>query len=250
MKKLLMLLVSICSITFGAVNQVNYSAQIDAVLDKQYVTSKVQPLPRVNDDTFVRRAYLSIIGRIPTANEYDSFTKVIDPNKRTGLVAYLLKHPGYVSNMFNFWAESLRLRDRLAPINNFNGGPYIDYIKDSIAANKPYNKFVTDLLTSSGSYYDNPATGYYYRDLGMPMDNLIATGKVFMGTDIGCAQCHDHLFDTSFLYLFLERINPQIGRSYSVDGRDHTSEDMVDSPELPCVFNSHYILDIFNNTDY
>lgn len=194
MKKLLMLLVSICSITFGAVNQVNYSAQIDAVLDKQYVTSKVQPLPRVNDDTFVRRAYLSIIGRIPTANEYDSFTKVIDPNKRTGLVAYLLKHPGYVSNMFNFWAESLRLRDRLAPINNFNGGPYIDYIKDSIAANKPYNKFVTDLLTSSGSYYDNPATGYYYRDLGMPMDNLIATGKVFMGTDIGCAQCHDDPF--------------------------------------------------------
>ena len=96
--------------------------------------------------------------------------------------------------MFNFWAESLRLRERISNINNFSGGPYIDYIKDSIAANKPYDKFVSDLLTASGSYYDNPATGYFYRDLGMPMDNLIATSKVFMGTDIGCAQCHDDPF--------------------------------------------------------
>lgn len=196
MKKLILLLVSICTLSFGATLEQlnNYSGWVDSVLQKQYVAANVQPLGRVNDDTFVRRAYLTIIGRNPTYEEYEMFNKATDPNKRQGLIQFLISHPGYTSHMFNFWAESLRLRDRINTTNNFSGGPYIDYVKDSIAANKSYSKFVTDLLTATGSYYDNPATGYFYRDLGMPLDNLIGTGKVFMGTDIGCAQCHDDPF--------------------------------------------------------
>jgi len=196
MKKLILLLVSICTLSFGATLEQlnNYSGWVDSVLQKQYVAANVQPLGRVNDDTFVRRAYLTIIGRNPTYEEYEMFNKATDPNKRQGLIQFLINHPGYTSHMFNFWAESLRLRDRINTTNNFSGGPYIDYVKDSIAANKSYSKFVTDLLTATGSYYDNPATGYFYRDLGMPLDNLIGTGKVFMGTDIGCAQCHDDPF--------------------------------------------------------
>lgn len=185
-----------CSFAFGATSEqlTGYSNQIDLVLEKQYTSNKIQPLPLINDDTFIRRSYLSIIGRNPTYQEYEMFNKATAPNKRQGLIGFLVKHPGYVSHMFNFWADSLRLRDKLNNINNFSGGPYIDYVKDNITANKPYNKFVADLLSSSGSYYDNPATGYYYRDLGMPLDNLIATSKVFAGTDIGCAQCHDDPF--------------------------------------------------------
>lgn len=196
MKKLILMVVGICTLSVGAtVEQLNtYSGLIDSTLDKQYIEAKITPLSRISNDAFIRRAYLTIIGRNPTYSEYEMFNKATDPNKRQGLIQFLIKHPGFVSHSFNFWAESLRLRDKLSNINNFSGGPYIDYIKDSIAVNKPYTKFVTDLLTASGSYYDNPATGYFYRDLGMPMDNLIATGKVFMGTDIGCAQCHDDPF--------------------------------------------------------
>jgi hypothetical protein len=196
MKKIIALLLCICSLTFGSTldRLNNYSGWVDSVLEKQYTALNIQPLEKIDDDTFVRRAYLSIIGRNPTFEEYEMFNKVADANKRQGLIQFLMKHPGHVSHMFNFWSESLRLRDKLNNVNNFSGGPYIDYVKDSIASNKPYNKFVNDLLTSSGSYYDNPATGYFYRDLGMPLDNLIGTGKVFMGTDIGCAQCHDDPF--------------------------------------------------------
>jgi len=196
MKKLIAILVSVCALSFGAtLDQLNtYSSNIDSVLQKQYVAANVIPLGKIDDDKFLRRAYLTIIGRNPTYQEYDLFNKATDPNKRRGLIQFLMNHPGYTSHMFNFWAESLRLRDRINTTNNFSGGPYIDYVKDSITANKSYSKFVTDLLTSTGSYYDNPATGYFYRDLGMPLDNLIGTGKVFMGTDIGCAQCHDDPF--------------------------------------------------------
>lgn len=196
MKKLILILLGFCTLTFGAtIEQLNnYSGKIDAALETQYVAAKVVPQQRINDDAFVRRAYLGIIGRNPTYEEYQMFNKVTDANKRSGLVQYLIKHPGYVSHMFNFWSESLRLRDRLNEINNFHGALYIDYIKDQLAANKPYTQFVSSLLLSNGNYYANPAVGYYYRDVGMPMDNLIATSKVFMGIDIGCAQCHDDPF--------------------------------------------------------
>jgi hypothetical protein len=196
MKKLIVLLFGVYTLSFGAtLDQLNtYSSRVDSILQKQYVAANITPLNKINDDTFLRRAYLTIIGRNPTYEEYVMFNKAVDPNKRQGLIQFLMKHPGYTSHMFNFWAESLRLRDRINTTNNFSGGPYIDYIKDSIAANKSYSQFVIDLLTSTGSYYDNPATGYFYRDLGMPLDNLIGTGKVFMGTDIGCAQCHDDPF--------------------------------------------------------
>lgn len=196
MKKIIIVLLSICTIAFSAtVEQLTmFSSKIDNVLQKQYSQSNIQPLTRIDDDKFIRRAYLNIIGRNPTYEEYESFVKVTDSNKRQGLIQYLIKHPGHVSHIFNFWAESLRLRDRLTNINNFHGESYINYIKEQLLHNKPYTQFVADLLTSTGSYYDNPATGYYYRDLGMPMDNLIATSKVFMGIDIGCAQCHDDPF--------------------------------------------------------
>jgi hypothetical protein len=172
----------------------NYSQAIDNILESQYQKVKLKGNPIINDDQFVRRAYLTIIGRIPTVDEYDAFITNNLPTKRQELIKHLLKHPGYTSHMYNFWADALRLRERLSPVNNFNGGPYIQYIKDQIKKNVPYTQFVKDLLQSSGLYYTNPATGYYYRDLGMPLDNLIATMKVFGGTDISCAQCHDDPF--------------------------------------------------------
>lgn len=197
MKTIIALFFVFFTCVFGATTpqQLNeYSASIDSIIQKQCIVAKVSPLPAIDEDTFLRRSYLTIIGRNPTHEEYEMYSSVTNANKRQALIAFLFKHPGNNSHMFNFWAESLRLRDRLTNINNFSGGPYIDYIKDNLTANKPYNKFVSDLLTSTGSYFDNPATGYFYRDLGMPMDNLIATCKVFMGTDIGCAQCHDDPF--------------------------------------------------------
>lgn len=193
MKNIFLLFFLLATSLFSA-ELYSLSFKIDAVLEKQYQKAKINPLPIINEESFLRRSYLTIIGRNPTLREYDLYFSASAQNKKTELIKYLLKHPGHVSHMFNFWADALRVRERLSPINNFNGGPYIDYIKDCIAANKPYDLFVKDLLLSSGNYYSSPATGYYYRDVGMPLDNLIATNKVFLGTDIGCAQCHDDPF--------------------------------------------------------
>jgi hypothetical protein len=170
------------------------SNAIDRELDTQYLAKKTKGNPIINDDVFLRRAYLAIAGRNPTYDEYEKFASVTAPNKRTELVRYLVNTPAYNSSMYNFWAEQLRLRERINNINFVNGSPYITWVKEQIAKNVPYNTFVRSILTAKGDYYNNPAVGYLERDLGMPLDNMIATFKVFGGMDITCAQCHDDPF--------------------------------------------------------
>ena len=196
MRTIITAIVLLSSISFGQdYIKLNQQSQlIDNVLESQYQKLKIKGNNLITDEQFVRRAYLTIIGRIPTLDEYNAFINNPLPTKRQELIKYLLKHPGYTSNMYNMWADSLRLREKLNPLNNFNGGPYIQYIKDQIKKNTPYDQFVRELLQSSGLYYTNPQVGYYYRDLGMPLDNLIGTMKIFGGTDISCAQCHDDPF--------------------------------------------------------
>ncbi|MBG85819.1 MAG: hypothetical protein CMO80_02830 [Verrucomicrobiales bacterium] len=68
-------------------------------------------------------------------------------------------------------------------------------MKESLRSNKPYDKFVYEMVSATGNNYENGATGYYHRDRGMPLDNMANTVRVFLGTRLECAQCHDHPFD-------------------------------------------------------
>ncbi|MDA0813751.1 MAG: DUF1553 domain-containing protein, partial [Verrucomicrobia bacterium] len=75
------------------------------------------------------------------------------------------------------------------------GYAYAEWLKDSIRKNKPYDQFVTELVTSSDSVWENGAVGFYLRDEDMPLDHMAYTTQVFLGTRMVCAQCHDHPFD-------------------------------------------------------
>jgi len=78
-----------------------------------------------------------------------------------------------------------------------SGEAYIDYLKTEIAENTPYDELVRELLTASGPAMErgNGAVNYYLRDRGMPEDNMSNTVRVFLGTRLECAQCHNHPFD-------------------------------------------------------
>ena len=110
------------------------------------------------------------------------------------LIDDLLASPDYVSHTYNYWADILRLTEK--PNNNIILEPYLAYVKESIAQNKPYDKWVHEMLTANGKVWDNPAVGFQIRDDGMPLPYVDNTVKVFLGKQIGCAQCHDHPFDS------------------------------------------------------
>lgn len=154
----------------------------------------VQPNPLMTDEQFVRRVYLDIAGRIPNYDETMAFLKDSAADKRAKLIDKLLDSDGYVSNTYNYFAEMLRIKDRLEGADFVRGTPYIQWMKDQVKANAPWDKVVYEMITADGKAWHNGATGYLLRDSGMLLDNLANTLTVFLGTDVSCAQCHDHPF--------------------------------------------------------
>jgi len=169
---------------------------IDAIIDAAIAkTPGLKVKAKTKDEQFLRRVYLDLAGRIPTLEETGEFLGTKKSGKREALVKKLLNSEAYVSSTFNFWADMLRARDRLQ--DRYDGVPYMEFIKDSTRSNKPYDKFVFELISAEGpgTSRGNGATGYYIADAGMPHDNMANTVRLFLGTRLTCAQCHDHPFD-------------------------------------------------------
>ncbi len=195
MKTLLTVLFSLCCIsTVSFASQPQASQKIDALLEKSWKAKDVKPGAIVDDDTFVRRIYLDAAGRIPTAAEIKAFLNDPSKNKREDLINDLLDSESYTNHMFNFWADILRIHSSQGGGQNVVPS-YINYVKESLRKNKPYDEFVRELITAEGETYGNGAIGYYYRDRGMPLDNMANTVRIFLGTRLECAQCHNHPFD-------------------------------------------------------
>lgn len=179
--------------------------QIDQQVAAFYRNRKL-PVPMVTDDaTFLRRVFLVSIGRIPTSEEALAFLEIEDPAKRENLVDYLLKSPGFSSHMTNWVFDLLRITDGRVGSSATNE-PYRNWVRKAMTDNVPWDVFTRRLIASSGDGWDpeTAAVGYYTRDRGMPLDNLSNTMRVFLGTRMECAQCHDDPFGTTERHDFYE----------------------------------------------
>lgn len=203
-------LVLMLALTAGIAAQGNPKPQQDSVYLKKaalqidyhiasFYRNKKLPVPQVTDDaTFLRRAFLVAVGRIPTAEEALAFLEIEDTAKREALVEYLMSSKGYSSHMTNWAFDLLRITDGRVGTTATNE-PYRHYVRTAMEDNMPWNEFTARLLASSGDGWDqkSAAVGYYTRDRGMPLDNLSNTMRVFLGTRMECAQCHDDPFGTT-----------------------------------------------------
>lgn len=155
------------------------------------------PNEMTDDSQFMRRIYLDIAGRIPTFREANDFLQSRSANKRAELIDELLETEAFSMRMFNYFSDLLRVRDGVVMMGNGNlkADPYIEWIKKSIKDDVPFDDMVRELLTAQGHIWDSPATGYLISDQGMRLCNISNTFTVFLGTEITCAQCHDHPFE-------------------------------------------------------
>lgn len=175
----------------GQSEALKIAAHIDDLLEADLSAQKLNPNPLVPDDIFLRRSYLGIVGRIPTPQEAISFLESEAPNKRAVLVDKLVASPGYNSASFNYFADLLRLQSNR---DQYGLGWHV-WLRESLAEDKPWDELVYDMLSADGHSIKNPAVGYYLRDRGMLLDNVSNSMQVFLGHQIGCAQCHDHPTD-------------------------------------------------------
>ncbi|MGK0198824.1 MAG: hypothetical protein ACI91J_002103 [Yoonia sp.] len=167
--------------------------QLAAKMDELVEQTGGERNPPISNETFLRRIYLDVIGRIPTLAESRVFLDDSNPDKRAKLIQQLLASEGFVSHSFNWKANQLRLDPRGIP--GQPGWTYDEWVKEAIRSGMSYDDFVHELITAEGYLWTNGATGFYLRDQGMPLDHMSNLTRLFLGTRIECAQCHDHPFE-------------------------------------------------------
>jgi hypothetical protein len=167
------------------------SKEVQKLVDRSHTAKGTRLNAPVSDETFLRRVYLDVIGRIPSLDGSARFLASKNSDRRAKLITELLGSEGYVSHMFNWKADLLRVNTRGLAAGQ-PGKLYEDWMKDAIRSHMPYDEFVRQLITASGYLWENGAVGFYVRDLGMPLDHMSNMTRVFLGTRIECAQCHDH----------------------------------------------------------
>ena len=169
---------------------------IDKILNSTYQKRKVKIPAKINEAALVRRLYLSLAGRIPTFKEINSYLSNTSDQKKSQLIEELSESSAYDSHMFNWWADLLRLKSRMRGGNQIQAGQlYNHWVKEQVVQNVPFDQMAYSLVTAEGYPWEDGAVGYYLRDAGMPLDNMSNTAQIFLGTQMVCAQCHNHPFD-------------------------------------------------------
>ncbi len=153
---------------------------------------RIAPSDLCTDEEFVRRAFLDVVGVLPTVEERATFLADKRPDRRAKLIESLLTRDEF----YDYWtlklADVLRSNARLIQVKGTN--VFQRWIRESLQADKPLDQFVRELLTADGSTFKNPAANYY-RISRDPDSSVETTAQLFMGVRIQCAKCHNHPFE-------------------------------------------------------
>ena len=168
---------------------------VDGAAKKKWQQLGIVPSGPCTDEQFVRRAYLDITGTLPTPEQTRAFQADKRADKRDRLIDALLETPEYSYFFANRWADVLRVKRG----NNQQGRIYAtfafhDWIRHSIAQDKPYDHFVREILGASGDEVKSPPT-MWYRDLQKPEQFVDDSCQLFLGVRMACAQCHHHPYE-------------------------------------------------------
>ncbi|MGK0185706.1 MAG: hypothetical protein ACI9R3_001485 [Verrucomicrobiales bacterium] len=152
----------------------------------------LRPSDLADDATFLRRAYLDIIGTLPTAAEAQEFLGNQDPGRRAQLVDALLERPEYADYWALKWADLLRVDSE--KLGRRGAYDYYRWIRESLLENKPFDVLCRELVTAEGPLTESPA-GHFFKVVSRPGDMASSLSQVFLGVRIACAECHHHPYD-------------------------------------------------------
>lgn len=149
--------------------------------------------PAADDATFIRRATVDIAGRLPTAEESAAFLADSAPTKRAYLIDSLLESSQYADYFANKWSAILRNKRR-ADYEKTATFAFHDWVRQSLLENRPYDEFVREIVTASGTPGKNPPVAWY-REVKDQSSQVEDTAQLFLGLRIQCARCHHHPFE-------------------------------------------------------
>ncbi len=181
--------------------------RINALVAEVWNDYEVRPSPAATDYEWCRRLYLDLLGRIPTVRELNEFTDNKDKDKRGQLVNQLLYGDHYTEefarNWTTIWTNLLIGRTGGNGNNSMVSRPGMQkFLRDSFARGKPFDKFVRELITATGTTTPgeesfNGATNFLIDKVNDDNGALATatTSRLFLGLQIQCTQCHNHPFN-------------------------------------------------------
>ena len=184
---------------------------INKLSEAKWKENQIVPSRYASDHEFIRRASLDIIGRIAKPEEIHAYLRDPQETRRSKLINRLLASDEYPRHWSNLWANWL-----LSRAGVFGRGMYHEWLatwlEDQFSQNKSYSSIVKALITATGENSDTEkggaATNFILAHLGenvpkghhddegefqmVPLTSRIT--RLFLGTQVQCAQCHDHPF--------------------------------------------------------
>jgi hypothetical protein len=169
------------------------AAEVDRLLGQETSSPGAQ-LPLVDDETFLRRVTLDLIGQAPTPEETTLFALDTDTGKRSAIVDRLLADPRFGKNWGRYWRDVIfyrRTEDRAL----IGSELCADYLARQLNNNVAWDRVATALVTAEGEVLENGATALFFAHRGEPEAVVAEATRIFNGIQISCAQCHDHPTD-------------------------------------------------------
>jgi hypothetical protein len=136
--------------------------RIDELVYERLKLQNIPFSPQCSDAVFVRRLFLDVLGTLPTRAEVRAFLAEKRSDKRSLLIESVLARPEYADYWGMKWGDLLRIKAEF-PSNLWPQAAalYDRWVRDALRANQPYDRFVTDLLTTSGSNFRDPPANFY-----------------------------------------------------------------------------------------
>ncbi len=195
-----------CAVAHAAADDAATAARrVDALLHQELFASLPadgpQLAPLADDQTFLRRINLDLVGTLPTPEETIAFSLDPSPDKRVAMVDKLLANSHYGQNWARYWRDVVyyrRAQDRAL----LGAGATEDFLTRQLNDNVPWDAIARAFVEATGGVQENGATGLLLSQMGMGEEIAAEVSRIFMGVQIQCAQCHDHPTDRWKRYQF------------------------------------------------
>lgn len=163
---------------------------INDELSAGWTANSVTPAVRATDSQWVRRLYLDLAGRIPTADEAVAFLSDTGPTRDASLVSNLTADAQFSGHLATVWMNLLVGRSQERDIDR---GALYAYLVGQFRDNRPWADTVGDLLAATGTQSDNGAANFLLAHMNSQAVPATAiASRIFLGEQLQCSQCHTH----------------------------------------------------------
>jgi len=206
---------------------------VDEHVKSRWQKIGLRPSPMCSDEEFLRRAFLSAIGTLPSQESVEAFLASNEPDKRTRLIDELLGLTGdpgrdvFIEPWSAYWTQKWGdlLRNNRDKVGEIGMWAFTNWIRGSLRENKPMDQFAAEILLAQGSIYQNGQANFY-KVSSLPTDLAETTAQVFLGVRLQCAKCHQHPFesygqsDYYGLAAFFTQVTTKRSSAFGVFGND------------------------------